>query len=201
MPKRGLTREIVLDTAEELVRQYGADRLTTGALAEKLGIKPASLYNHMESTEALKTALALRAIRTLSDALSSALIGRTRENALCAMADAYREFVRSSPGMYHLILMIPMSGDGTLAAAVPDIIAPVMTLLDQFYLTKEEKSHWQRVLRTVMHGFSTQELWGYFSHSETDRDTSYRLALSAVLDGILAAENQNRTTQEGNGIS
>ena len=28
-----------------------------------------------------------------------------------------------------------------------------------------------------------------------------RLPLSAVLDGILAAENQNRTTQEGNGIS
>lgn len=200
MPKRGLTKESVLDAAEELVTQYGADSLTTGALAAKLGIKPASLYNHMESTEALKTALAMRAIHGLADVLTAATENRTREEAVYALADAYRAFVQNAPGLYQLILMIPMSGDGTLTAALPNMIRPIVSLLDQFTLTGEEKNHWQRVLRTVMHGFSTQELWGYFNHCDADRSVSYRLAVRTVLTGILDAEQHNRHSQGGNGI-
>lgn len=193
MPKRGLTKESVLEAAEELVRLYGADRLTTGALAEKLGIRPASLYNHIESTDALKTELALRAIRTLSASLTESLRENNREEAVFSLANAYRTFVQSAPGMYHMILMGPMSGDGTLTAALPDMIRPILALLDRFTLTDGEKNHWQRVLRTVMHGFATQELWGYFSHSPSDRDESYRLAVETVLFGILNAEKQHRT--------
>lgn len=200
MPKRGLTKESVLDAAEELVTQYGADSLTTGALAAKLGIKPASLYNHMESTEELKIALAMRAIHALADALTAAAENRTREEAIYALADAYRTFVQNAPGLYQLILMTPMSGDGTLTAALPNMVRPIVSLLDQFTLTEEEKNHWQRVLRTVMHGFSTQELWGYFSHNTADRDESYRLAVRTVLTGILNAEQHNRHSQGGNGI-
>ncbi len=193
MPKRGLTKESVLDAAEELVRLYGADRLTTGTLAEKLGIKPASLYNHITSTDTLKAELALRAIRALSEALTESIRGHSREEAIFALADAYRTFVQSAQGMYHLILMVPMSGDDTLTAALPDMIRPILTLLGQFTLTDEEKNHWQRVLRTVMHGFSTQELWGYFSHTPTDRDETYLLAVQTVLAGILNAEKQHQT--------
>lgn len=201
MPKRGLTKESVLDAAEELVRLHGADHLTTGTLAAKLGIKPASLYNHIDSTDALKALLAMRAIRTLAEVLSAAVENHHREEAVYALADAYRAFVQKSPGLYHLILMIPMSGDDTLTAALPAAIRPFLTLLDGFTLTEEEKNHWQRVLRTVMHGFSTQELWGYFSHSNTDRDETYRLAVRTVLAGILNAEQNNRNSQGGNGIS
>ncbi len=200
MPKRGLTKESVLDTAEELVMQHGIEHLTTGTLAEKLGIKPASLYNHITGTDALRTELARRAILRLTACLTSAVNGSIREDAVYALADAYRAFVQKSPGMYQLILAIPMSGDGTLTAALPDMIRPIISLLDQFTLTEEEKNHWQRVLRTVMHGFSTQELWGYFSHSPADRDETYRLAVRTVLTGILNAEQNNRNSQGGNGI-
>ena len=66
MSKRGLTKESVLDAAEQLVTQHGAEYLTTVTLARELGIKPASLYNHISSTEELRKQLALRAIHALS---------------------------------------------------------------------------------------------------------------------------------------
>ena len=197
MPKRGLTKESVLDAAEVLIAEHGVDYLTTGTLAAKLSIRPASLYNHIRSTDGLRTELALRAIRRLSAALTAALNGRTREDAVFALADAYRLFVQTSPGLYQLILRIPMSGNGMLTAALPEMIRPIFSLLSQFDLTEEEKNHWQRVLRAVMHGFSTQELWGYFSHTPTDRDETYRLAVRTVLTGILSAEENNRNPQGG----
>ncbi len=196
MPKHGLTKEAVLDAAEELIEQYSVPYLTTGTLAKKLGIKPASLYNHIESTEQLRCELAVRAVRMLSDTLTSAIDGRTREEACFALADAYRAFVRRSPGLYHLILMIPMTGNGVLTEILPSAIDPVIHALDGFSLTDGQKAEWQRILRAVMHGFSTQELWGFFSHGSADRGDTYRLAVQTVLDGILAAEKGNTTSKE-----
>lgn len=196
MPKHGLTKETVLNAAEELIEQHGAPYLTTGTLAKRLGIKPASLYNHIESTEQLRCALAERAVCTLAKALDNALIERTREDACFALAEAYRTFVHQSPGLYHLILTIPMTGNGALTEILPNVIDPVIRALDGFALTDGQKAHWQRILRSVMHGFSTQELWGFFSHGSTDRSETYRLAVQTVLDGILSAEQGNTLSKE-----
>ena len=189
--RKGLTKETILDAAEELLRQGPPGSLTTGALAEKLGIKPASLYNHIQSTDELFTELGLRAIRSLSRRLSASVENRSREDAVFALAQAYRAFAHESPALYFLILRIPMMRNGTLAEALPEFVRPILSLLDGFNLTDTEKNHWQRVLRSVMHGFSTEELCGYFSHSTADRDESYRLAIGTVLSGILAAEAAN----------
>ncbi len=198
MSKRGLTKKSVLDAAETLVTRHGAEYLTTVTLAKELGIKPASLYNHINGTEELRAQLALRAIHALSGTLSDAIETRTRDEAFFALADAYRAFAHRTPGLYHLILKIPMEGNDTLSAALPDIVTPIIRLLDGFSLSPEEKNHWQRILRTVMHGFSTQELCGFFSHSDTNRSETYRLAIATVLQGIKEAEINHRNSEGGN---
>ncbi len=199
MPKHGLTKEAVLDAAEALIEEHGIAHLTTGTLAKRLGIKPASLYNHIRSTEQIRCELAIRAIHTLSETLTCATKGKDRADACFALADAYRAFVRRSPGLYHLILTIPMTGNDTMTSALPNVIDPVFRVLDGFVLTEEERNHWQRILRTVMHGFSTQELWGFFSHTSTDRSDTYRLAVQTVLDGILQAESAHTKNHGGYG--
>ena len=46
------TEKVVL-AAAELVNQQGAEALTIGRLAEKLGIQPPSLYNHIDGLPGL----------------------------------------------------------------------------------------------------------------------------------------------------
>jgi AcrR family transcriptional regulator len=48
-----LTRERIALAALQVVDEEGPDGLTMRALAERLGVKAASLYNHVESKEAL----------------------------------------------------------------------------------------------------------------------------------------------------
>ena len=45
---------IILQMATELVDEHGLDQLSIGLLAEKLGVRPPSLYNHLESLKELR---------------------------------------------------------------------------------------------------------------------------------------------------
>jgi TetR/AcrR family transcriptional regulator, tetracycline repressor protein len=49
----GLTRQVVLDTAVEIVRLRGPDALTMRALSDELGITPPTIYWHVGNKQAL----------------------------------------------------------------------------------------------------------------------------------------------------
>ncbi len=44
--------------------------------------------------------------------------------------------------------------------------------------------HWQRILRSVMHGFVDHEEAGGFSHFPIDKNESYLMAIQCVADGL-----------------
>lgn len=50
---KGLNKEIIVDAAKELIEQDGFPAFSMRRLAEKLNIKTASLYAHIESTAIL----------------------------------------------------------------------------------------------------------------------------------------------------
>ena len=54
---KGLNKEIIVDAAKELIEQDGFPAFSMRRLAEKLNIKTASLYAHIESMDALFTCL------------------------------------------------------------------------------------------------------------------------------------------------
>ncbi|MEM7413469.1 MAG: TetR family transcriptional regulator [Myxococcota bacterium] len=47
--RRRLSRQRVLETALDVVRQEGADRLSLRAVSQRLGVTPMALYNHFEN--------------------------------------------------------------------------------------------------------------------------------------------------------
>lgn len=51
MPRIGLTRDKVIRTAAKLANERGLSAVTITTLAEYLGIKKPSLYNHVKSQE------------------------------------------------------------------------------------------------------------------------------------------------------
>ena len=60
---KGLNKEIIVDAAKELIEQDGFPAFSMRRLAEKLNIKTASLYAHIESMDALFTEIGLTALR------------------------------------------------------------------------------------------------------------------------------------------
>ena len=69
-------------------------------LAEALGVQTPSLYNHVDGLPGLRRELALLSARSLGQCLADAAIGRSGPEALAALAQAYRSFIRENPGLY-----------------------------------------------------------------------------------------------------
>ncbi|MFE7777498.1 TetR/AcrR family transcriptional regulator [Streptomyces sp. NPDC057445] len=104
MPRSALTREEVLDTAADLVRQHGPDALTMRGLAAKLGTAVTSIYWHIGNRESLLDALVERTVQEMGAIRPT---GRTPATRIVSVARQLRDELRARP---HLIAMVHERG-------------------------------------------------------------------------------------------
>jgi AcrR family transcriptional regulator len=160
-PRAGLDKEKVLAAAAEIVDRDGAGGLTVGALAAQLGVRPPSLYNHMESLEQLQQVLAARALGELAACMRGAATGRAGAEALRAVAAAYRGYVLAHPGLYGLTVRVrPL--DEAYVAASDETVKVVLAVLRGYQLSEKDAVHAARSLRSAVHGFASLEAAGGF---------------------------------------
>lgn len=190
MSRKGLNKQLVVEAAADLIAHKGSTSFSMRELADHLEIKTASLYNHIENMDALFTEIGFFAIDQFVHVLETAIQEKTREEAVRALTQAYRQFGKEHFEWYQIIMTLPLSGNEALADYPGKILSPIMQTLDTFHLTEEEKLHQQRILRSIMHGFLSQEEHGYFSHFEIDVEKSYTIAIDNFIYGILHAEKE-----------
>src|SRR5213080_1168673 len=82
----GLDHATVVEAAARLVDEEGIEQLSLGRLAERLGVRTPSLYNHVAGLPGLKHDLAIYCTRELLDRLFRATIGKSRAEAIFAFA-------------------------------------------------------------------------------------------------------------------
>src|SRR6266581_7737324 len=75
----GLDRATVVEAAARLVDEEGIEQLTLGRLAERLGVRTPSLYNHVAGLPGLKHDLALYCLHDVYDRVTRAAIGKSRQ--------------------------------------------------------------------------------------------------------------------------
>lgn len=188
---KGLNKEVLIKTSKELIEENGMSAFSMRALAEKLGVKTASLYAHIKSMDALFTEVGLSALNDQKTAQLAAIEGKDGDAAVFALAESYRTFAKNHAALYQFIMQMPMSKDETLQTAAVMTAEPSLQVLQGCSISGERRMHWQRVLRGVMHGFVSQEASGYFSHYPVDLEESYRLAIQCVIDGLHKEAAQN----------
>ena len=91
---------MVVQAAADLANAEGVDALSLGRLAERLGVRTPSLYNHIDGLPGLYRELSLLNTRRLGERLGNAAIGKAGPDAVMAVAQAYREHIKEFPGLY-----------------------------------------------------------------------------------------------------
>jgi AcrR family transcriptional regulator len=115
-----LSPERIVDTAKEIVRTEGHERLSVRGLARQLDVTAPAIYDHIESKDAVLRAVAASGYDELRAAYSTtagSALERMRERAI-----AYVEFARTRPEMFRLMFMfrpnaIAIEADNELGAA------------------------------------------------------------------------------------
>ncbi|MDX3239119.1 WHG domain-containing protein [Streptomyces sp. ME03-5709C] len=183
MPRVGLTAERLTRAGAELADEAGFAQVTVSALAERFGVKVASLYSHVRNSQDLKTRIALLALEELADRAGEALAGRAGRDALIAFANVYRAYAREHPGRY---AAAQLRLDPKTAAAGAGVRHSQMmrAILRGYDLPEPDQTHAVRLLGSVFHGYVSLELAGGFDHTPVTAEESWSWALDS-LDAVL----------------
>lgn len=188
MPRAGLDTAAVVDAAATIADAEGLEAVTLARLAAALGVRPPSLYAHVEGVEDLRRRLGARGARQLADALSRAAAGRAGTDALEAVADAYRAYARAHPGSYAAAQRARELGksDDALAAAGA-VVEVVLAVLRGYGLEGEDAVHATREIRAALHGFVLLEAVDGFA-IDLPIDETFRRLIATLDAGLRAAQ-------------
>lgn len=182
MPRAGLNRERVVDVATTVADDVGFDRLSLAAVADRAGVRLPSLYKHIDSLDAVRRDVTVRALEELGAALAPAADGTGREG-LRTLAHAYRDYGRRHPGRYAATLRAPDPGDERHAAAAERVLRTVYAVLSEHGLDGDDAVDGARTVRAALHGFVALEAAGGFGLPR-DVSRSFDRLVDVLHDGL-----------------
>ncbi|HLZ85474.1 MAG TPA: TetR/AcrR family transcriptional regulator [Caulobacteraceae bacterium] len=190
-----MDREQILAAAAEIGDHAGLGALTTTRLAERLRIKPPSLYQHFANIEVIKDALAMRALGELIDLHKDVTSGRAGREALNALAHAQRTYAQARPGRF-LAAMQASPGTGAIATLRQTYVRLVATTLETYLLEADAAIEVSRSVVAALQGFLIVELSGLVG-TPFETDQGYQKLVDMLDAGARAAArsaaNRKRT--------
>lgn len=187
MSRKAIDSNKILLKAVEIADLEGVEALSLASLAKGLGIKPPSLYNHIESLSALRQQMALYGTDQLGEALRAAFAETEDDQTVMAVSKAYVNFVRSHPGLYEALSMAPDATDPAFQEAGRRVVDLVVEVLDVYNLEPSMQVHLVRGLRSMLHGFASIEQKKGFGMPEQP-DESLQIMVGTFLAGIKASQ-------------
>jgi hypothetical protein len=110
-------------------------------------------------------------------------MGKAGDEAVLAMAHAYRAFVHEHPGLYAATVQAAAPTDTALATAQTEVVEIAMRALSAYHMTREDAIHAVRILRSIVHGFTTLERGGGFG-LPVDLNETFERLLRIFLHGL-----------------
>ena len=187
--KRTLDTQTVLQAAAELAQEKGLENITLFEVAGKLGVKPPSLYNHVNGLKALSTGIAKYAMEKLEAAVRGAAVGRSKEDALKAVASAYRSFAKANPELYKAILRFPTYDDAGVREAGHAVVRVLYQVMEPYGLSEADNLQIIRGFRSALHGFVSLETAGFFQNAEASVDDSFDRLVSSLISTVIRKED------------
>lgn len=155
-------RDLILDTAADLLAQGGAEAINTNALAERAGISVGSVYQYFSNKEAILASLGERYMQQLGSNTVAALQQDVSGLDFATMVDKVINpmiaFERKHPAFRHL--NAGQEGEGSLASAAQrvdqEVLATIYELLLRVCPEMNPIQGWQiaRMMKALYKGMS-----------------------------------------------
>ena len=113
--KKENIRELLLQTAQSLVEDKGAEYLTARKLSEASGCSVGTIYNQFASMDELFAALNIATLADLQTAMKRVAVGPNAYKNLNAWLDSFVSFVLANPNRWFLLYNYHLRG-GHLSA-------------------------------------------------------------------------------------
>ena len=179
----GLDKNTIVKCAAELANESGLDKVTLKDIAQRLGIRPPSLYNHIGSLDELRRELMLYGWREMEDIVIRAAIGISGYDALRSMCRAFYGYATQNKGVFEAMLWYNKYADQSAMNATSEMFSVIYRVLDSVKIPREKAEHLIRTLRGFLEGFSLLVNNSAFGHP-ADIDESFEISLEVIIAGI-----------------
>ena len=188
MPRAGLLPATVTEVAANLADEINPMQLSMSLVAERLGVKPPSLYKHVDGLADLTHRIATLGAIELGDAIRDATQGRSGVGALGAVAQVVRVYAKEHPARYAATQGASPSGpDDPLATALDRTLKSFAAVLHDYRLDAEQEVHAIRMIRSMLHGFAALEASNGFQMT-TDIEASLAWMVAFIDRGLRGSE-------------
>jgi AcrR family transcriptional regulator len=181
------SRASIIVAARTILEADGLDAVTMQAVADRVGVRPPSLYKHVADRNALIGAVVAAVLTDLAEALRLSHRSSDPGVDLRTLAGRYRTFVRGNPTGYALLFArldpeIAPAEDALAALGLP-IVALTTELAGE-----GEALEAARTFVAWAHGFTSLEMAGGFRLGG-DLDRAYATGIDLILAGISGPAN------------
>jgi AcrR family transcriptional regulator len=180
--RQRLVLEEIVEAAARLADRDGLSAVRMSQVANELGRNHSSLYNHVESMEALHREIALRTTADLADALTAAAIGRSGRDAVFAVAHAYRRYVGAHRGRFEAAYTIRFSDDPELSAVFQRASAIIEAALRSFGHDRDATFRAHLAISAAIRGFVIGE--AQIAEAESDPDAAFDDMIELFVAGL-----------------
>ncbi len=167
------------------MQQEGVDALGISSVARVLGIRPASMYNHVASGQALERAAADEGLVRLVERLKATVRGVVdpREQ-LRRLAHGLRAWALANVGLYQLMArVVPDYPDGIVPPTARDLLDLFDRPLGQLGIAQAQRVPAMRTIRAFIHGYVLLETSGQFQLG-ADVEDSFHAGVETFIRGV-----------------
>lgn len=189
MAKKGLNHDIIMSAAIELVQEKGYESFSLRELAGRLGVQPASLYNHISGVTQINEAVAMHASQMLHTILTEAMTGKDADTAFIDCAYAYRKFTEDNPELYKALVRIPPVNDDQIRKASFYSFEPLRIVVSRYGMEKPASVHFVRTLRSFIHGFVELTGNGLMQRAYVSKEETFDFAIHQFLSYLKEYSN------------
>lgn len=172
-----------MEAAAHLCEDVGLFSLNFKVLADYLGVRSQSIYNHLQNINELKLELTYYYLRELENTLYKALIGKSGDEAIIEFAYVYRNHALKHPELYQTMTILPQLIDVKTLHKGTGMTSILNQILKSYQLTEDQLLDKNRSLRSQVHGFVSLELAGYFQ-SNREKNESFDAMIQDYLKAL-----------------
>lgn len=150
--RAGITRQQIVTAAVAWLDADPDHHVALGPVARAVGIRPQSIYAHVDGAEGLARAVAVAGLEVLREEVTTAAVGQQGRAAVAAIVRAHLGIATERPALY-LASLLPPGDDQALREAVAAVGRPLEIVLAYLGLAAEERVHWTRLFLAAVTGF------------------------------------------------
>jgi AcrR family transcriptional regulator len=170
---RYLDKATLVRVAADVADRDGWENLTLSQVAKDVDRHVSSLYAHVDGLDALRREVALLALEELADEVWRAALGRTREEALLAIASVERAYARDHPGRHAAMMTFRRADDDDLRARGRRLAEPIRATFRSFGLDDRQVAVAHSLFSSALRGLVLAEVTDTFTYHDLGLDDAH----------------------------